>query len=257
MRRSTQNVERVAAMFGGFARAVAQLSEGEVARRIELLEPLVTEARRARLESVIGARIASITVLLDSLHDPFNGAAVLRSCDVFGIAKLHVIERAETFLASKSVSRGSEQWVDVVTHASGDEAISELRGAGFQLVAASADGELTPEELRAETRPIALVAGNERDGIAANVRSRCDKTVRVAMRGFAESLNVSVTTAILLHELTKGRPGDLSELERARLKLRGLLQSIGRSVEILDANCLALPEVSGPHAQMPKELPPA
>lgn len=246
MRRSTQNVERVAELFGGFARAVAQLSPEELQRRIDLLQPMVTDARRTRLETVIAARISSITVLLDSLHDPFNGAAVLRSCDVFGIATLHVIERVESFLASKSVSRGSEQWVDVVTHTSGEAAIEHLRAAGFQLVAASADGELSPEDLRAETRPIALVAGNERDGITAGVRGRCDKTVRVAMRGFAESLNVSVTTAILLHEITKGRAGDLSDIERTRLKLRGLLQSVGRSVEILDANRLGLPASPGP-----------
>ncbi|NUP09551.1 MAG: RNA methyltransferase [Polyangiaceae bacterium] len=240
MRRSTANVEAIAEMQLAFARAVERLSIDELERRIEVLTPFATDARKARLDAVLGSRIGSLTILLDSLHDPFNGAAVVRSCDVFGLPRLHVVERSESFLAARSVSRGSEQWVDIVTHRTGVVAAEHLVAAGFELVAAHPEGTLQPAELGSERGRVALVLGNERDGISVDVRERCNRTVKIPMRGFAESLNVSVTTAILLYELTKDRPGDLSRVERAQLYLRGLLQTIPKAQEILDASMLAV-----------------
>ena len=241
MRRSTASCEAVANLHKVLARAVALLSTQELEARVAVLEPLVTEARRERLRRVTNDRVGSITLLLDSLHDPFNGAAVIRSCDVFGVPTLHVIERGEPFFASTTVSRGSEKWVDVVAHGSAQGAVDALVGEGFELIAAEPDGELSVSALGEERGKIALVLGNERDGIALDVRRRCARSVVIPMRGFAESLNVSVTTAILLHELTRGRPGDLPPLERSRRYLRGLLQTIERSREVLEAADLPIP----------------
>lgn len=240
MRRSTPDVEPTTNLHLEYARAVASLSLEAIERRIGALDPFATDARRARFASVLDARIASITVLLDSMHDPYNGAAVVRSCDVFGIARLHVIERKEPFVASRAVSRGSEQWVDVIPHPSGVAAADSLEARGFTLIATHPEGTLTPSELRDLSGPLALVLGNERDGIEPGLQARCAHTVRVPMRGFAESLNVSVTTAILLHELTRDRPGDLPPLDRAQLYLRGLLQTVPRATEILEATDLRL-----------------
>src|SRR3954454_10304671 len=79
---------------------------------IAILEPLVTDERRARLLEVIERRLDSVTVVMDAPHDPHNGGAVVRSCDAFGVQRLHVIERYEPFLVATSVAKGSEQWVD-------------------------------------------------------------------------------------------------------------------------------------------------
>jgi len=166
-------------------------------RMIAQLEPLVTPARRERLQAVIGSRLRSVSVVMDAPHDPHNGAAVMRSCDAFGVQRLHVIERKEAFLVATSVARGAEKWVDVHVHASEEAVARAVAEERFEFVATDADGELCPDDLRHIPR-LMLVIGNERVGIAGELRRRCSRAVRVPMRGFVDSLNLSVSTAILL-----------------------------------------------------------
>jgi tRNA (guanosine-2'-O-)-methyltransferase len=83
---------------------------------IAILEPLCTDERRTRLLEVVHGRLASVTVVMDAPHDPHNGAAVMRSCDAFGIQDLHIVERTEAFAANTAVAKGTERWVDVFHH---------------------------------------------------------------------------------------------------------------------------------------------
>ena len=227
MRRRTEGV-----LIGG--EATAGPLPFPVEEVIASLEPFVTEARGARLKDVLARRLASVTVVVDSLHDPHNGAAIVRTCDAFGVQFFHAIERVEPFAVAASVSRGSQKWVDVVRHPGPAACLAALRESGHELVATHPEGELVPEDL-ARLPKVALVLGNERDGIAPDVRAACTRAVRVPMSGFVESLNVSVTTAILLHAATRGRAGDLDEATRRRLYARGLLLSVPRAAERLEA----------------------
>jgi tRNA (guanosine-2'-O-)-methyltransferase len=228
MRRRSAGVRRAEELLA--ARGAGLGVDPETA--IAILEPLVTEERRARLQSVIAERLDSVTVLMDAPHDPHNGGAVVRSCDAFGVQRLHVVERYEPFLVASSVARGSEKWVDVVHHRSVDVAAAELRAQGHEFIATDPAGELEPYDLRSIAR-LALVIGNEREGIAKDLRSLCDRAVRVPMRGFTDSLNLSVCTAILLASAVAGRPGDLPETERRRLYARGLYLTTPRAAEVL------------------------
>lgn len=229
MRRRTEGViGKDELLSGRIARAEAVDPE-EVVRR---LEPIVGERRRERLREVIGARLASVSVVFEAPHDPHNGAAVVRSCEAFGVQTLHVVERKEAFLAAASVARGAQKWIDVVAHPTAAEAVAAVRAAGLELVATHPDGELAPADLAAVPR-LALVLGNEREGIGAELAQACARRVRVPMRGFVESLNVSVTAAILLHAATSGRSGDLPAAERRRLYARGLYFSVPHADELL------------------------
>jgi tRNA (guanosine-2'-O-)-methyltransferase len=211
---------------------IVRAENERAAEVIRALEPMVTEPRRARVKAVIERRLASVAVLFDAPHDPHNGAAVIRSCEAFGVQSLHVVERREKFLAAASVARSAEQWIDVVCHKTAASAIAAATRAGLEMVAAHPEGELMPEDLAAIPR-VAIVLGNERDGISEELTAKCAKRVRVPMRGFVESLNVSVTAAILLASATRGRVGDLEEDARVRLYARGLYYSITRAGEVL------------------------
>ncbi|MBX3186070.1 MAG: RNA methyltransferase [Labilithrix sp.] len=211
---------------------IARVERHDAARVVRLLEPLVLDRRAERLRSVIDRRLASVQVVFDAPHDPHNGAAVVRSCEAFGVQFVHVVERKEKFLAAPSVARGSEKWVDLKRWSSVDEAVASLRADGLELVAAEAEGDLLPHDLASIPR-LALVLGNERDGIAAALAASCTKRVRVPMRGFVESLNVSVTAAILLAHATRDRAGDLSEADRLRLYARGLYFTVDKADEVL------------------------
>jgi tRNA (guanosine-2'-O-)-methyltransferase len=204
-------------------------------RVIRILDPMVSDRRRARLKEVIGQRLASVAVLFDAPYDPHNGAAVIRSCDAFGVQKLYVVERDRSFLLSKPVARGAEKWLDVETTRDPAVAIAAVRASGMELVATHPEGELLPEDLASIPR-VAVVLGNERDGIREALAAACTKRVRVPMRGFIDSLNVSVTAAIVLRAATANRLGDLDEATQIRLYARGLYLTVQNSAAILDAH---------------------
>jgi tRNA (guanosine-2'-O-)-methyltransferase len=231
VRRTTPNCSYIAEEQ---RRLLASLGATDPALVARVLEELVRPERAARLRAVFAARLDAVTLVMDAPHDPHNGAAVVRSCDAFGIQRLHVVERRERFLASNTVARGSERWVEVRTHAGVDAAIAAIRASGHELVATHPDGDLLPADLRDVPR-LALVLGNERDGIDDALRAACRRTVRIPMRGFAESLNVSVTAAILLQHATEGRAGDLSDRERELLYARALVLTIPHAPEVLAA----------------------
>ncbi len=202
---------------------------------VDALAPFATPDRVARLAGVASGRVDALTVLMDAPHDPHNGSALVRTIDAFGVRALHVVEgRGRPFLLAPSVSRGSHKWVDLRTYARVDDALAALHAGGFALVAADPAGDLVPADLARLPRAC-LVVGNERDGIRGELRAACALSVRVPMRGFSESLNVSVTAAVLLSHALAGRPGDLDDDARAWFVARGLLLSVPGSITILRA----------------------
>ena len=236
MRRTTPNCSYVAEEQRKLVAALGAVDPQVVSG---VLEEFVTPERAERLRAVFATRLDAVTVVMDAPHDPHNGAAVIRSCDAFGVQRLHVVERIERFLASNSVARGSERWVDVRTYPGVDEAVAALAASGHELVATHPDGDLLPQDLPSIGR-LGLVLGNEKTGIAAHLRAACRHSVRIPMRGFAESLNVSVTAAILLQHATWQRPGDLPAAEQALLYARALALTVPHAAEILAAKGMKL-----------------
>jgi len=212
---------------------IARCEAMDPARVVAVLEPLVTEPRRERLRAVIAERLASVAVVFDRPYDPHNGAAVVRSCEAFGVQQLVVVEREGTpFALARAVARSAEKWIDVECHARAAQAIAWARERSLELVAARPDGELDPESLARLPR-VGIVLGNEREGVQEELARACTRCVRVPMRGFVDSLNVSVTAAILLHAATRGRTGDLDERAKRRLYARGLYLSVPHADDIL------------------------
>jgi tRNA (guanosine-2'-O-)-methyltransferase len=202
---------------------------------IETLEPLAVDERRARLWAVVRGRIGSVTVLMDAPHDPHNAGAVLRSCDGFGIPRVHLVPREEDFAVGRTVAKGAERWLEVVPYPTPQQALSALHEQGFTTVATHPEGNLVPDDL-ASLPKVALILGNEHDGLRDALHQGAKDSVRIPMRGFVESFNVSVAAAVLLYAATRGRSGDLSEPERLRFYARALVRSVPRALEVLAAS---------------------
>jgi len=169
---------------------------------------------------------------MDAPHDPHNAAAVLRSCDGFGIPRVHLVPRGEDFAVGRTVAKGAERWIEVVPHRSPEAALEALHAQGYTTVATHPEGNLAPADLARLPR-VALILGNEHDGLRDALHAGAKESVRIPMHGFVESFNVSVAAAVLLYAATLGRSGDLSEAEQLRLYARGLVRSVPRALEVL------------------------
>ncbi|MBK6536038.1 MAG: RNA methyltransferase [Deltaproteobacteria bacterium] len=198
---------------------------------IAALQEVVLPERLARLDEVAAARVSSVTVVLESVIDPHNTAAVMRTSDAHGIGEVHMIEQGTKPLLAKRVTRGCERWMDVMIHGSTPPCVEGLRARGYELWLADMSGTATLEQVALRPK-VALVFGNEHLGASAEMRAACTGTFAVPMRGMVESLNVSVAAGIALHAVTKDRPGDLGEREVRALRARFLMESV-RSPELV------------------------
>jgi tRNA (guanosine-2'-O-)-methyltransferase len=200
---------------------------------IAALGPLVSDLRRERIERVLASRTRSVIPVLERLADPHNTAAVVRSADALGAQEVHVVEARDGFVASARVAKSAERWLDLVRHDTVARCAEALHGRGYRLLVAALDGEVLPADLAAIPR-VAIVFGNEHDGVSAEVRAVADGAFRIPMRGFVDSLNVSVAAAITLHAALAGRAGDLDDADKLRLRARWYLQSVERAGEIVE-----------------------
>ena len=196
------------------------------------LEPMLTEARRRRIAEVIAARSSSVVPVLEGLIDPHNVAAVLRSAEAFGLQEVHLIRGPLPFLASQRVAQGTQRWVDVVEHASAADCVSGLRARGYRVYVAAMDGDVPPDALAALPR-VAVVFGNEHAGVSDDLRELADGTYTIPMRGFVQSLNVSVAAALTMFAAMRDRPGDLSGEQRLLLRARFCMASVPQAHEIV------------------------
>ena len=178
------------------------------------LAPLLLDDRRARIDAAAEARLAGLRVVIENLHDPHNGAAVLRSAEAFGVQRVEVIESVEPFRFSSTVTQGCEKWLDVVRHKTLAAAVAALRADGFAIYAAVPGAAATVEDLDF-ARPAAVMIGNEHEGLTTEAMAAADVRFGIPMPGMTRSLNLSVATALIVERAAQlrrralGRAGDL------------------------------------------------
>lgn len=207
-------------------------------RIVEALAPYVSRARQARLRSVLDARSRSVTLVLEEVVNDHNGAAILRTADALGLMEVHVVPGPDGFKVSRKVAQGSQKWLDAHRHEDVDACYAALRRRGFEVWASAVHGDArSVDELPAD-RPLALVFGNEHDGVSAPALEAADGCFHVPMYGFVESLNVSVAAALTLSEVTRARrrAGTWTPLEAAdkeELLARWFTQSVRAAEPLL------------------------
>jgi tRNA (guanosine-2'-O-)-methyltransferase len=201
------------------------------ARVCEALAPLLLDERRVRIDAAAASRLAGLRLVIDNLHDPHNGAAVLRSAEAFGIQRVDVIESVEPFRFSSAVTQGCEKWIDVVRHPTFAEAAAALRADGFVLYAAVPGADKTIDDLDF-SRPAAVMIGNEHAGLGADAIAGADAVFGIPMPGMTRSLNLSVAAALLVEHAAAsrrralGRDGDMDEAAVLALRARFYAASV-------------------------------
>jgi TrmH family RNA methyltransferase len=169
---------------------------------------LVGEARFVDVPMAQIPSDAGVVPVLCAVRDPGNAGTILRSADAAGAAGVVFTTASVDVYNGKTVraSAGSLFHLPVAREVSPEEAVETLRGSGAQVLAAAADGEIDVHDADL-TRPTALLLGNEAWGLASEVRSLADASVRIPIRGKAESLNLAAAAALLLFEAARGREG--------------------------------------------------
>jgi len=189
------------------------------------LEDIVEGRRRERLWSVATGRLRSVVVVLEGLIDPHNVAAVLRTSDAMGVGEVHLVDRETVPSLSTRITKGCERWLDLYVHRDPLACAEVLRARGYALYVADAHAD-TPLAQVAHCPQVALVFGNEHDGVSPALRAAADGSFAIPMRGLVESLNVSVAAAIALHATTAHRPGELDPTEARAQYARYLYDAV-------------------------------
>ena len=155
---------------------------------------------------VIGAAHAPLIVVLDSIEDPHNVGAIVRTVDAAGGDGLVRQSRHAARLdgAAAAASAGAVAHVRIAEVVNIARAIDILKDAGVWTVGLAGDAPKRYDEgdLRL---PTAIVVGAEGTGLRRLVRERCDWVVSIPMAGHVHSLNVSVATGIVLFEAIRQR----------------------------------------------------
>ncbi len=200
------------------------------------LVPFLSETRVRRMEEVLARRTDRLLLVLDNLYDPHNLSAILRTAEGFGLQ--HVLL---TGLVPEGVNpqivRGAQRWLTIRRETDARRALEGLKGAGFTVAATVlSDGAVSPREFRPQG-PVALVMGNEHEGLGPVWVEGADVHLKIPMDGFVQSLNVSVAAGIFLYEFLgcpafdeRGLPG----AEADALAVAWVRKSVPHAAKILE-----------------------
>ena len=153
------------------------------------------------MQEVLKNRTRYVTVVLEDLFQEHNASAALRTCDIFGVQDVNVVQAQYQFKAVDTISMGASKWVDVQSYSSITDSIAALKADGYRIVA-------TTPHLQSHSLPdlpidqkTALIFGSEQTGLSEAALAQADMFVKIPMFGFVESFNVSVSVALCLYDI--------------------------------------------------------
>jgi len=168
---------------------------------LSFLENMLTESRKEKFLKVLQNRTNHFTVAIEDVFQLHNTSAVMRSCEVFGIQKLHVVEEKYGKSIDKEIAMGAQKWVDVYRFESVSDCLQNVKAKGYQIIATTPhDNDCLLEDFDI-SKPSALFFGTEKNGLSPEVLSAADGFLKIPMVGFTESLNLSVSAAIIIQNI--------------------------------------------------------
>lgn len=203
----------------------------------------ISDNKRGLFETIIENRTRHLTIVLENIFQPHNASAVLRSCDLFGVQDVHIIENNNKYTLSEEVAMGSSKWLNLKKYNAEEEntlnCFKELRNQGYRIVATTPhEKDVLLDDLPLNQKT-ALVFGTEMQGISQLAMDNADAFVKIPMYGFTESFNISVSAALSMYHLTeKLRKSDihwqLSEEEKIQIQIDWATAVIKKPRLILD-----------------------
>lgn len=144
-------------------------------------------------------------ILLDSIEDPHNLGAIIRTAHQAGAHGVIIPKRRAVGLTATvaKTSAGAINYLPVAKVTNLAVTIEELKQQGLWFVCADMDGELMYSlNLKG---PIGLVIGSEGEGVGRLIKEKCDYNAKIPMYGKVDSLNASVAMGVMAYEIVRQR----------------------------------------------------
>lgn len=153
-------------------------------------------------EALAKPKNQKVFVMLDGLEDPHNLGAILRSADAFNVDGIIIPKKRSVQLTTTvaKVSTGAIEHVDVISVTNLHQTILTLKEHGFWVVGTDMKTNETIHDIQVDT-DLCIVIGSEGRGMSRLIRDHCDYIVKIPMQGHVNSLNASVSTALVLYEV--------------------------------------------------------
>jgi tRNA (guanosine-2'-O-)-methyltransferase len=188
----------------------------------------MTPERRDKLVSVLSKRQPDLTVVMENVFDPHNVSAVMRTCDAVGIQEVYILNTKIPrhhkwgFRSSSSAAK----WLTVHQFDSAVECFSSLRKRYSKILTTHLSSDAVSLYEIDFTEPIALVFGNEHDGVSEEIRALADGNFIIPQVGIIRSLNISVACAVTLYEAfrQKNKAGHYNRQDLDHVMKQGLLE---------------------------------
>ncbi len=167
----------------------------------------MTPERAANIERVLNHRQPDLAVVMEDIEDPHNVFAVMRTCDAVGVQDVYVINtgfrKHKKFGKASSSSAG--KWLTIHRFDNIEDCIAVVKER-YDKLYASYLGEGSQSFYDVDfTESVALVFGNERDGMSEEILKHCDGSFIIPQVGMIRSLNISVACAVTLYEARRQR----------------------------------------------------
>ena len=212
------------------------------------LQDLITDNRKTLFEKILKDRTRHFTVVLEDIYQKHNTSAVVRSCDIFGIQDIHIIENKYNSYVSNQVAKGAQKWIDFHEYNqqenNTENCIKTLRKNGYQIIATTPHSDVEGDRdcLLQDfdiSKKSAFVFGVEKEGVSDYILDEANGYLQIPMYGFTESLNISVAAAIILQSITQRLRASeidwqLSEEEKDEKRLDWTKKTINHVDEIIE-----------------------
>ncbi|CAM2005844.1 TrmH family RNA methyltransferase [Acanthopleuribacter pedis] len=176
----------------------------------------MSHTRPIDLDTAVKNRTRALSVLIEDVYQAHNAASIIRTCDHHGIQDLHVVETRNRFnwpeppLPADFVDTTEGAWRRVTIHRyqpADTTALTALMNGfkqeGYRIAATSLrPGYVELTECTMDEK-LLLCFGTEEHGLSETLHAAADVAVRIPMFGMTQSLNVSVSVALCLHELRR------------------------------------------------------
>jgi tRNA (guanosine-2'-O-)-methyltransferase len=178
----------------------------EVLKALEGENYLVEPQRLKKLVEILLRRQKDLVLFSENVKNEHNFSALIRTADAVGVLNIYyTYDGNKTKIYNEHITMGSHKWVFLHKVNNAVETLKKLKEEGFQIVATRlAENSLHFREVD-YTKPTVVIVGNELDGVSEEVALVADFNVVIPMYGMAQSLNVSVATAVILYEAQRQR----------------------------------------------------